>query len=75
MEHILNALAQGWLGTVVGFVGILLAILFYWRSRRQARLGFQRDHVTLVGGGSGSDIPKRSRNTVCGGSCAARDIE
>ena len=50
MDSVLNILTQGWIGTAVGFVGIVLAVVFYFRSRRKARLAFQCDHVTLVGG-------------------------
>ena len=50
MNFIQKLLSQGWIGTIVGLVGIVVAIGFYLRSRRKARLAFHGDHVTLVGG-------------------------
>lgn len=50
MDSILNILSQGSTGTVVGLMGIVLAVTFYLRSRRKARLAFQYYHVTFVGG-------------------------
>lgn len=50
MDFVRTLLSQGWVGTVVGLAGILLAIVFYLRSKRKARLAFQHDHVMLVGG-------------------------
>jgi len=50
MDSILKILSQGWIGTVVGLAGIVLAVVFYLRSRRKTRLAFQHDHVMLLGG-------------------------
>ncbi|GJL68248.1 MAG: hypothetical protein NPIRA06_08830 [Nitrospirales bacterium] len=50
MDYVRTLLSQGWVGTVVGLAGIVLAIVFYLRSKRKAKLAFQHYHVTLVGG-------------------------
>ena len=50
LDAILDILSKGWIGTIVGLAGIVLAVVFYLRSCRRARLACQIDHVTLVGG-------------------------
>ena len=50
MDFVLTLMSQGWVGTVVGIAGIVLAIVFYLRSKRKAKLAYQHDHVMLVGG-------------------------
>lgn len=50
MESARSILSEGWVGTVVGLIGIAVAILFYIRSKGKALIGYQQDQVTLVGG-------------------------
>ena len=38
------------MGTAIGVLGIVLAVVFYMRSRRKTALAYQTSHVTLVGG-------------------------
>jgi hypothetical protein len=49
MQSVIDVLSLGWLSTLVGVVGIVLAVVFYLRSKRKTSLAFQHDHVTLVG--------------------------
>lgn len=49
-----DILSQPWLGSVLGVLGLLAALIFYLRSRRTSRLAFQHDTVTLVGSQQGS---------------------
>ena len=63
MDFVLTLMSQGWVGTVVGIAGIVLAIVFYLRSKRKAKLAYQHDHVMLVGG-RGAGI-RRGRDSIC----------
>ena len=49
MNSLLNLFSQSWFGSLLGILGLLAAIFFYWRSKRVARLTFQHDTVTLLG--------------------------
>lgn len=86
MTAILNLLSQGWIGTIVGLGGIVLAIVFYLRSRRMSRIAFQHDHVMLVGGRgaafpaeveirfSGTVVPRITASTIVIWNCGDRTI-
>lgn len=86
MDSFFNLLSQGWLGTVVGLIGIILAILFYLRSKRKSKLAFQSDHVSLVGRPgaafpdeveirfSGNTVPRISANTIVIWNCGDQTI-
>ncbi len=43
LDSILNILSQGWIGTAVGLVGFVLAIVFYLRSRRKGVVAVTED--------------------------------
>jgi len=49
MNSLLDLFSQSWFGSLLGILCLLAAIFFYWRSKRVARLAFQRDTVTLLG--------------------------
>ena len=44
LDSILNILSQGWIGTAVGLVGIVLAIVLYLRSQRKGGGGSDKKH-------------------------------
>lgn len=51
MDFILNIPLQFWISTIIALAGCVLAVVFYRRSRRKARLAVQYyEHITLVGG-------------------------
>jgi hypothetical protein len=50
MPDLIQFLNQGWVGTLVGGIGIGLAIFFYWRSRIEGILALQHDGFRIVGG-------------------------
>jgi len=49
METFFSFLSTPWLGTVVGFAGVALAILFYFRSKGKSRLSYQIEDFSVVG--------------------------
>jgi hypothetical protein len=57
MSQILEFLSQPWVGSSLGIFGIVAAVIFYLRSRRIARLSFQKDEVAIIGG-SGAAFPE-----------------
>jgi hypothetical protein len=50
VSNLINLFSQAWFGSLLGILGLVSAVYFYWRSKRVARLAFQRDTVTLLGG-------------------------
>ena len=42
-------LSQGWVGTIVGIVGITLAMFFYWRSQIVGVITLQSHDVSMIG--------------------------
>lgn len=86
MDFVRTLLSQGWVGTVVGLAGIVLAIIFYLRSKRKAKLAFQHDHVMLVGGRgaafpdeveirfSGTIVPRITASSIVIWNCGDRTI-
>ncbi len=62
MSDILQLLSKPWIGSALGIVGILAAIVFYTRSRRISRLSFQKDEVAIIGG-SGAAFPEEVQIT------------
>lgn len=57
IETARSLFASGSTGTVIGLIGIGLAFVFYLRSRRNPRMAYQADHVTLVGA-TGAAFPE-----------------
>lgn len=55
MSHILDQIGAGWVGTVLGLLGILLAIYFYWRSKQVVRIAYEIKEGTVVGPAGGWD--------------------
>lgn len=86
LDSILNILSKGWIGTIVGLAGIVLAVVFYLRASRKPRLAFQNNHVTLVGGGGagfpdeveirfgGTVVPSVTTSTLVIWNCGDRTI-
>jgi hypothetical protein len=52
MQQITNFLSEPWVGSTLGILGILAAVVFYLRSKRISRLAYQRDEVAIIGGSS-----------------------
>ena len=42
-------LSQGWVGTIVGIVGITLAVVFYWRSQIAGVITLKSHDVSMIG--------------------------
>jgi hypothetical protein len=57
MSEILQFLSKPWVGSGLGILGILAAVVFYIRSRKNSRLSFQRDEIAIIGG-SEAAFPK-----------------
>ena len=51
MQELIRFLNQGWIGTLVGTVGLAVALLLYWRSRISGVIAFQSHNVAMIGGG------------------------
>jgi hypothetical protein len=52
LQQFIDFISKPWLGSTLGFVGLAVAIIFYLRSKRKTRIAYQRDAVSIVGGGS-----------------------
>jgi hypothetical protein len=50
IRQTLTYLSLPWVGTILGLTGVGLAILFYYRSKRRARLACQITEFSVVGG-------------------------
>ena len=50
MGRLADLLNEAWFGTFIGLLGLVLGFIFYAKSQRRARLGYQYDEVTLLGG-------------------------
>jgi hypothetical protein len=50
MEDMRSFLNAGWVGSLVGLVGIVLATFFYLRSRVRTEISYQVKSVKLIGG-------------------------
>jgi hypothetical protein len=50
MSDALRFLTEGWFGAVVGIIGIALGVIFFVKSQRRAKLAYQYNEVTLIGG-------------------------
>ena len=57
-EAILEFLSRGWVGTVVGIVGLLAAVLIYFYTRQRARIGVVAYGRRLLGV-SDPELPSR----------------
>ncbi len=57
MSDVLQLLSIPWVGSGLGILGILAAVFFYIRSRKNSRLSFQRDEIAIIGG-SGAAFPR-----------------
>ncbi len=67
VNRILELLEYGWIGTLVGLLGIVLAVYFYLRSRVGACLAQQHEEVRLIGGGGATfpeEVEVRFHDTV-----------
>ena len=54
MQEVICFLGQGWVGTIVGAVGVVLAalgLLSYRRARIPGIIAFQSHNVSLIGSG------------------------
>jgi hypothetical protein len=49
MGYLSALLNQGWFGSLVGIVGILLAFVFYVRSKARSKLSYQSGGIRLIG--------------------------
>lgn len=70
MIHLLN---QGWIGALIGLIGIGVAVVLYFRSRRRLEVAYRFQASNLIGGGkttlpkeveirfSGTPVPRISR--------------
>ena len=68
-------LSQGWVGTIVGIVGITLAVFFYWRSQIVGVITLQSHDVSMIGDSAvftdgvevryrGTPVPRITSSTV-----------
>ena len=69
-------MSQGWVGTIVGTAGLVLALLLYWRSRISGIIAFQSRDVPMIGGSNavfpaevevryrGTPVPKLISSTI-----------
>ena len=76
MHDLISFLNQGWVGTAIGILGLVLAIFFYVRSRISGTIAYQSQDVSIVGGDDSSiptevevlyrttPIPKLTSSTV-----------
>jgi hypothetical protein len=54
---LMSALAnQDWIGWTIGLIAVVLAVIFYFKSKATTRLAYQRSGRHLVGG-RGADLP------------------
>ncbi|MCE7798439.1 hypothetical protein LWE61_18020 [Sphingobium sufflavum] len=49
MQSILVFLSEPLVGTVLGFIGVALAVYFYFKSKQVARLALQSEEIAVVG--------------------------
>ncbi len=73
IDGIRDVLSTGWVGNFIGIAGAILAIYFYYLSRKRSIIAFQEMHEKLLGGMlpkaitifyDGNKIPKLSRYTA-----------
>lgn len=50
MQFVLTLLAQNWVGTLIGLIGVVLGVHFYRASRVGARLAYQAGGLRVIGG-------------------------
>lgn len=87
LAYLLHIFNQGWVGTVIGLIGIGVAFELYRRSRVRPRLFYQERFTRVVGSPeaafpseveirfAGSPVPRVSKSTIVfwnGGSSTAR---
>ena len=66
MQEFIHFLSQGWVGTIVGAGGAVLALFLYWRSQIPGMIAFQSHDVSMVGGGDAvfpAEVEVRYRGT------------
>ena len=49
MDKIIEIMSKPWLGSILGVLGLLAAVIFYLRSRKVSRIAYQYDATSLVG--------------------------
>lgn len=49
MDTFVNAISLPWVGTVLGLVGVVLAIYFYLRARKVVRISYEIEETVVVG--------------------------
>jgi len=50
MDYVKNVLNAGWLGSLLGLIGIALAFVFFLRSKTRPNISYQTHSVRLIGG-------------------------
>ena len=80
-------LSQGWVGNIVGIVGLTLAVFFYWRSQIAGIIAIQSHDVSMLGGGTavfpdgvevryrGTLVPRITSSTVWMWNAGRRTVE
>jgi hypothetical protein len=67
MNGLLDALGKGWVGTIIGVAGIVIAFVLYVKSKTRPRLVWQHYGWHLIGGAPpvlGSDVEVRFRGEI-----------
>ena len=66
MQEFIRILNLGWVGTIVGVVGVTVGLLSYWRTRIPGIIAFQSHDVSMIGGDNAvfpSEVEVRYRKT------------
>ena len=57
LDKLLNVLAPGWVGSIIGLAGIAAAVIAYVRSRQRAILAYRTRGMSLLGNDE-ANLPK-----------------